>query len=51
MDWLFNVTFDQIGASFLAVFMIREAMIAWLPDDIVGPGGWLIDTGCETCED
>jgi len=50
MDLFQNITFDQIGLSFLAVFVIREAMIFALPNDIAGPGGWLIDTECPDCE-
>ena len=51
MDWITTITFDQIGMSFLSIFMIREAMVFSLPDDIAGPGGWLIDTGCLDCEE
>ncbi len=47
MDLFANITFDQIGMSFLAIFAIREAMIFTLPDGIAGPGGWLVDTGCQ----
>lgn len=50
MDLFANISFDQIGMSFLAVFAIREAMIFALPDDIAGPGGWLVDTECADCE-
>ena len=41
------ITMDQIFLSFLAIFVIRETMIMVLPDDIAGPGGWLVDTGIE----
>lgn len=37
-------TFEQVALAFLATAMIREIMIVALPDDIAGPGGWLIDT-------
>ncbi|PHQ97687.1 MAG: hypothetical protein COB39_10015 [Marinosulfonomonas sp.] len=50
MNWLTTISFDQIGMAFLTVFVIREAMIFALPDDIAGPGGWLVDTGCFDCE-
>jgi len=50
MDWVLNISFDQIGMSFLAIFAIREAMVFALPDDIAGPGGWLVDTECMDCE-
>jgi len=45
MSLISNITLDQITLSFLAVVVIREAMIAYLPDDVAGPGGWLVDTG------
>ena len=51
MYWFFDITFFQVAMSFLTLFAIREAMIMVLPDEIAGPGGWFIDTGCETCED
>lgn len=44
MQWLNEITFDQIALSLLAVGVIREAMIQYLPDDVAGPGGWLVDT-------
>ncbi|WP_456386895.1 hypothetical protein [Profundibacter sp.] len=50
MDWLATISFDQIGMSFIALFVIREAIVFGLPDDIAGPGGWFIDTGCVDCE-
>lgn len=40
-----------------AVLLARPAMIVLLPDDICGPGGWLIDTdeggwfGCDSDAD
>ncbi len=50
MDLLNSITFDQIGFSFLAIYVIREAMLYFLPDEIAGPGGWLVDSGCPDCE-
>ncbi|MGB5560276.1 MAG: hypothetical protein WBN04_19960 [Paracoccaceae bacterium] len=41
------ITFDQIAMAAMACIALREAMIVLLPDDIAGPGGWLIDTGEE----
>lgn len=41
------ITFDQIALAAMACIAIREAMIMLLPDDIAGPGGWMIDTGEE----
>ena len=51
MDWIFNLSFDHLAMSFLTVFAIRETLILLLPDEIAGPGGWFIDTGCEACQD
>ncbi|MCU0906947.1 MAG: hypothetical protein MUF73_05740 [Rhodobacteraceae bacterium] len=39
------VTFDAMAFSAMACILLREAMIAALPDRIAGPGGWLVDTG------
>ncbi len=45
---LFNsVSADQIMLSLLACYVIREFMIAFLPDAVAGPGGWLVDTEVE----
>ena len=38
------ITFDQLALAIMTVIAIREAMIAFLPDTIAGPGGWLVDT-------
>ncbi len=46
MDLFNTISFDQIGMAFLTIFVIREAMVYALPDDIAGPGGRFIDTGC-----
>ena len=50
MDLFATISFDQIGLAFLTIFVIREAMVYALPDDIAGPGGSFIDTGCADCE-
>ena len=47
MSMLSSISADQIMLSFLAIFVIREGMIAFLPDGIAGPGGWLVDTKVE----
>jgi len=47
MSFLFQISFDEIVGSFLVCLIVRETMIAALPDSIAGPGGWLIDTGHE----
>lgn len=38
------ITFDQLALAIMTVIAIREAMIAFLPNKIAGPGGWLVDT-------
>lgn len=50
MDLFNTISFDQIGMAFLAIFVIREAMVYALPDDVAGPGGRFIDTGSADCE-
>lgn len=47
VDWLSQISFDEIVGSLVVVLVIREIMILTLPDTIAGPGGWLIDTGAE----
>ena len=42
-----TITFDQLVLSAMACIALREAMIMFLPDEIAGPGGWLVDTGEE----
>ncbi|MEO1678099.1 MAG: hypothetical protein AAFU80_08060 [Pseudomonadota bacterium] len=39
-----NVTVGDLILAALATALLHEAMILVLPDDIAGPGGWLIDT-------
>lgn len=46
MDLFTTISFDQIGLAFLSVFVIRQTMVYLLPNDIAGPGGWFVDTGC-----
>lgn len=47
MDWLFAVSFDTVVMSAITCLMLREVMILALPDEIAGPGGWLIDSDPE----
>jgi len=47
MDWMTFISADKLVLSFLVCFAIRESMIWFLPDEIAGPGGWLVDTGAE----
>ena len=43
---LSEVTFFEVAMSLVAVGVI-ERYIYLLPADMVGPGGWLLDTGTE----
>ncbi|MCI2397862.1 hypothetical protein [Aliiroseovarius subalbicans] len=47
MSLFANVSFDQILISLMATIALREAMIAFLPDTIAGPNGWLVRSGEE----
>ncbi|MGB7263546.1 MAG: hypothetical protein WBC68_15900 [Albidovulum sp.] len=47
MQFFSQFSFDEIAASFLACMLLRELMILGLPDNVAGPGGWLVDTGEE----
>ena len=42
-----TITFDQIALAAMACIAVREALIMVLPNEIAGPGGWLIDTAEE----
>lgn len=39
-----DVTFTEVCMSLLVVGLI-ERIVVRLPEDMVGPGGWLLDTG------
>lgn len=45
MQFLSQISFDEIAISLAICVLIRELSIAFLPDHIAGPGGWLVDTG------
>lgn len=47
MDWITSISFDDIGVSVLIFCAIRSLLVILLPDEIAGPGGWLLDTGPE----
>lgn len=44
---LSDISFFEVSMSLLAVGLI-ERVIYQLPVDVVGPGGWLLDTGAES---
>ena len=39
-----DITFFEVGMSLLILGAIEQVLIR-LPEDMVGPGGWLLDTG------
>ncbi|MEM9710224.1 MAG: hypothetical protein AAF871_15720 [Pseudomonadota bacterium] len=45
MSELFTLSFDAVLTSGIVCLVLREVMIFALPDEIAGPGGWLVDTG------
>jgi len=45
-----DVTFFEVALSLLAVGLIERALYL-LPSDMVGPGGWLLDTGTDAGQD
>lgn len=47
MELISQFSFDEVVAAFVSCLLIREVMIFSLPDDVAGPGGWLIDTGID----
>lgn len=46
-----TLSFDQIALAAMTCIAIREAMIMFLPDEVAGPGGWLVDTGVDADEE
>ena len=44
MSALFAVSFDTIVLAAISCLLLREVFIVTLPNEIAGPGGWLIDT-------
>lgn len=47
MEFLGQISFDEVVAAFVTCLLIREILIFVLPDHIAGPGGSFIDTGSE----
>lgn len=47
MSILNAVSFDAIIVSAIACLALREVFYIVLPESMVGPGGWIIDTGPE----
>ena len=45
MDLLDTITFDQVAYSLFIFALARTLLVAYVPDNLIGPGGWLIDTG------
>ena len=39
-----EITFFELGMTLIALGVI-ERLLYLLPRDVVGPGGWLLDTG------
>ena len=44
MSALFTVSFDTIVLTAICCLLLREVFIFSLPDEVAGPGGWLVDT-------
>lgn len=47
MEFITQISFDEIVAALVSCILIREVLIFSLPDDVAGPGGWFIDTGSD----
>ena len=47
MSILQSLSFDTIIVSAIACLALREVFYVVLPDSMVGPGGWIIDTGSD----
>jgi hypothetical protein len=44
-DIVARISFDEVALALVFCVVLREWLVATLPDRIAGPGGWLIDTG------
>jgi hypothetical protein len=44
MSALFAVSFDTLVMTAITCIALREVFLVALPDEIAGPGGWLINT-------
>lgn len=42
MALLSIISFDDLLLSLMAVLLIRDAMLKYLPPSMVGPEGWLL---------
>ena len=40
----YMVSFDAAVAAFLTCVVLRDVFVMVLPNEIAGPGGWLVDT-------
>jgi hypothetical protein len=47
MQFLTQISFDELAATLVACLLVREILIFILPDHIAGPGGSFIDTGSD----
>lgn len=47
MEWLAQISIGDLFTAFFATCIVHETLIAFLPDRVAGPGGWLLDTGPE----
>lgn len=47
MSLFTEISFFEVAMSLLALGLIERALYL-LPSDIVGPGGWLLDTGADS---
>lgn len=46
MSFLTHISFYELALSLVTLGVV-ERLVHLLPTDIVGPGGWLLDTGTQ----
>ncbi len=44
MSLLADVTFIEVALSLVTVGVIERMAVQYLPEDVVGPNGWLLTT-------
>ncbi|MBT0957273.1 hypothetical protein IV417_07745 [Alphaproteobacteria bacterium KMM 3653] len=47
LEFFNTVTVGDIISAMLVCALAYEGLMAYAPESLVGPGGWLIDTGEE----
>jgi hypothetical protein len=47
MSGIFAISFDTVVMTTITCIALREVFLIALPDEVAGPGGWLINTDAD----